>query len=61
MINEMIGGPALSKDIFYTSTKNGGLGLRLLTERYQACTYNTATHFYKEMMEQENLSNVSSN
>jgi hypothetical protein len=29
MITEMIGGPALSKDLFYTATKNGGLGLRL--------------------------------
>jgi tRNA A-37 threonylcarbamoyl transferase component Bud32 len=33
IINEMIGGPALSKDLFYTANKNGGLGLRLLTER----------------------------
>jgi hypothetical protein len=45
MINEMIGGPALSKDMFYTATKNGGLRLRLLTERYQACKYNTVAHF----------------
>jgi hypothetical protein len=45
MFNEMIGGPALSKDLFYTSTKNGGLGLRQLTERYQACKYNTIAHF----------------
>jgi hypothetical protein len=45
MINEMIGGPALSKDMLYTSTKNGGLGLRLLTERYQTCKYNTVAHF----------------
>jgi hypothetical protein len=45
MINEMVGGPALSKDLFYTSTKNGGLGLRQLTERYQACKYNTVAHF----------------
>jgi hypothetical protein len=45
MINEMIGGPTLSKDMFYTSTKNGGLRLRLLTERYQACKYNTVANF----------------
>jgi hypothetical protein len=45
MINEMVGGPALSKDLFYVSTKNGGLGLRLLTERYQACKYNSVAHF----------------
>jgi hypothetical protein len=44
MINEMIGRPALSKDMFYTSTKNGGLGLIQLTERYQACKYNTVAH-----------------
>jgi hypothetical protein len=25
MINEMIGRPALSKDLFYTAPKNGGL------------------------------------
>jgi hypothetical protein len=45
MINEMIGGPALSEDMFYSSTKNWGLGLRILTERYQACKYNTVAHF----------------
>jgi hypothetical protein len=45
IINEMIRGPALSKDLFYTATKNGGLRLRLLTERYQACKYNTIAHF----------------
>jgi hypothetical protein len=45
MINEMIGGPALLNVMFYTSTKNGGLGLRLLTERYQAYKYNTVAHF----------------
>jgi hypothetical protein len=45
IINEMIGRSALSKDLFYTATKNSGLGLRLLTKRYQACKYNTITHF----------------
>jgi hypothetical protein len=33
VINKMEGGPALSKNIFYTANKNEGFGLRLLTER----------------------------
>jgi hypothetical protein len=48
IINEMVGGSALSKDLFYTANKNGGRGLRLLTERYQACKYNTITHFSRK-------------
>jgi hypothetical protein len=48
IINEMVGGSGLSKDLFYTTTKNGGLGLRLLTERYQACKYNTKPTFTKK-------------
>jgi hypothetical protein len=55
IINEMIGGSALSKDLFCTTNKNECLGLRLLTERYQACKYNTIAHFFKKMTEQENL------
>jgi hypothetical protein len=35
IINEMIGEPALSKDIFCTANKNGGFGLRLLAERWR--------------------------
>jgi hypothetical protein len=34
IINETIGGPVISKNLFYTANKNGGLGLRLLTKRY---------------------------
>jgi hypothetical protein len=55
IINEMVEGPSLSKDLFYTANKNRGLGLRLLAGRYQACKYSTITHFSKEMNEQENL------
>jgi hypothetical protein len=51
----MIGGSALSKNLFYAATKTRGVGLRLLTERYQARKYITIAHFYKETMEQENL------
>jgi hypothetical protein len=47
IINEMVGGPALSKDLFYTANKKGGLGLRLLAERYQACKYKTIAHFFQ--------------
>jgi hypothetical protein len=43
----MVGDPALSKDLFYTSNKKRGLGLRLLTERYQACKYNAIAHFFQ--------------
>jgi hypothetical protein len=43
----MAGGPALSKYLFNTSNKNGGLELRLLTERYQACKYNAIAHFFQ--------------
>jgi hypothetical protein len=55
VINELVGGPGLSKDLFYTANKNGGFGLKLLTERYQACKYNTIYPSSKEMREQESL------
>jgi hypothetical protein len=42
----MIGGPSLSRDIFYTSGENGGLGLKLLSERYAACKLNNIAHFF---------------
>jgi hypothetical protein len=45
IINEMVGGPALYKDVFYTANKNRGFGFLLLTERYQTCKYNTVAHF----------------
>jgi hypothetical protein len=47
IINEMVVRPALSKDLFYIANKNGGLELRLLRERYQACKYNTRAHFFQ--------------
>jgi hypothetical protein len=45
IVNEMVGGPVLTKDLFYMTTKNRGLCSRLLMERYQACKYNTIVHF----------------
>jgi hypothetical protein len=36
----------LSTDLFYTSWKNGGFGLKLLTERYGACKLNNIAHFF---------------
>jgi hypothetical protein len=55
MVNEMVADPSMWKDLFYVTTKNGGLCLRLLTERYQACKYNTVAHFYKETNGQKSL------
>jgi hypothetical protein len=49
IINEMIGGPVLLKDIFYTASKNEGFGLRLLAERYQTCNYNTIANFLQRV------------
>jgi hypothetical protein len=51
--------PTLSKGIFYSANKNGRFGIRLLTERYQVCKFNTITRFYKETKEQEILLNGS--
>jgi hypothetical protein len=47
IINEMGGGSALSKDMFYIANTNGGVWLILITERYQACEYNRITLFLK--------------
>jgi hypothetical protein len=44
-INSMVGGPALSKDLFYTSWKYGGLGIKNLRESYAACKINNISHF----------------
>jgi hypothetical protein len=57
----MIGGPALSKDIFYSSNKNGGFGLRLLAEIYQACKNNTRADFLQRNQETRNLMNCQFN
>jgi hypothetical protein len=54
-INDLIGGPALSKDLFYTATKCGGLGLKNLRERYFACKFNNLAHFLVENEETRNF------
>jgi hypothetical protein len=46
VINSQVGGRPLSKNIFYTSCKNGGLNLKNLKERYTACKMNSLAHFY---------------
>jgi hypothetical protein len=45
IINEMVEGPALFRDRFYTANKNRGFRFLLLTESNQTCKYNKATHF----------------
>jgi hypothetical protein len=47
IINENIGGPALSTDMFYSSWKYGGFWLKCLAERYLACKLNALAHFYQ--------------
>jgi hypothetical protein len=55
IINEKIGTPFL-KDMFYTSWKNGGLGIKTLRERYFACKFNNLAHFFLRDDETEPLS-----
>jgi hypothetical protein len=45
-LNDSIGGPALSKDLFYTSWKSGGFVIKNLRERYAVLKLNNAAHFY---------------
>jgi hypothetical protein len=44
-VNGLVGGPPLSKDLFYSSWKYGGLGVKNLRERYAACKINNISHF----------------
>jgi hypothetical protein len=55
IINEKVGGPCLSTDLFYSSWKNGGFGLKLLTERYAACNLNNIAHFFLRGDDTRNL------
>jgi hypothetical protein len=55
LINGRIGGPALSKSLFYTSWKNGGLDLKNLRERYFACKFNNLAHFFLRDEETRNF------
>jgi hypothetical protein len=45
-VNSLVGGPPLSKDMFYSSWKYGGLGIRNMKERYAVCKMNNVAHFY---------------
>jgi hypothetical protein len=46
IINDLGGVSSLSDDLFYTASKNGGLGLKNLSERYLTCKYNRMAHFF---------------
>jgi hypothetical protein len=46
IITDLVGGPSLSKDLFYTVCKNGGLGLETLSEKYSACKFNIVARFF---------------
>jgi hypothetical protein len=45
IINGKIGGPPLSKDMFYTSWKKGGLGLKNLREIF-CVKFHNFPHFF---------------
>jgi hypothetical protein len=45
-INTLIGGSPLSKDMFYSSWKYGGLGLKNMGEIYDVCKLNNVSHFW---------------
>jgi hypothetical protein len=55
LINDLVGGSPLSKDLFYTSAKCGGLGLKNLRERYFACKFNNLAHFLVENEDTRNF------
>jgi hypothetical protein len=55
MINEMIGGPALSNDLFYTSWKFGGFGRKKMTERYEEYKFNALSYFFQRDQEMKKL------
>jgi hypothetical protein len=44
VINKRIGGPALPKELFCTSWKNGGLSITNLEERYNVCKIGNLAH-----------------
>jgi hypothetical protein len=45
IFNDLVGGPPLSKNLFYTNWKYGGLDIKSLRERYLASKINTISHF----------------
>jgi hypothetical protein len=45
-LNRLIGGPPLSKDMFYSSWKYEGLGIKNMKERYSVCKLNNVAHFW---------------
>jgi hypothetical protein len=55
IINHLFGGPKLSKDLFYTSWKYGGLRLKNLRERYTECKFNNVAHFFLRYQETRNF------
>jgi hypothetical protein len=46
VINSLIGGQPLSKCLFYTSWKDGGLGLKSMVDRADACKLNQIVQLY---------------
>jgi hypothetical protein len=44
-LNNLIGGPPLSKYFFYVSWKSGGFGIKNLRERYAVLKLNNTAHF----------------
>jgi hypothetical protein len=46
VINGLIGGQPLSKSLFYTSWKDGGLGLKSMVDRADACKLNQIVQLY---------------
>jgi hypothetical protein len=55
-VNGLDGGRPLSKDMFYSSRKYGGLGIRYMRDRYAVCKMNNVTHFPYDTIIPEGLS-----